>query len=294
MEFKDYYKTLGVSPSASADEIRKAYRKLARRYHPDRSKEPDSEDRFKEVGEAYEALKDPEKRAHYDQLRAGGWRAGQSFRPDPAWNAGSGGAGFEGFGDFSDFFEALFGGMRGQTTQPRPGQDVTAKITIDLPTAYRGGKRRITINRDDGPHSLDINIPAGITSGRRIRLAGQGGAGSHGGPAGNLFLEVEIAPHPEFELDGRNVLVDLPIAPWEAALGAEVNVPTLGGRVSLKIPPGSSSGKRLRLAGRGLQGKPVGDQIVRLQVVVPEPASEREKALYEELSKVSGVRVREH
>lgn len=293
MEFKDYYKTLGVSPSASADEIRKAYRKLARRYHPDRSKEPGSEDRFKEVGEAYEALKDPEKRAHYDQLRAGGWRAGQSFRPDPGWSAGSGNADFGEFGDFSDFFETLFGGIRRQPTQPRPGQDVTAKITIDLPTAYRGGKRRITINRDDGPHSLDVNIPAGITSGRRIRLAGQGGAGSHGGPAGNLYLEVEIASHRQFELEGRNVLVDLPIAPWEAALGAEVNVPTPGGKVSLKIPPGSSSGKQLRLAGRGLPGKPPGDQIVRLQVVVPEPASEREKALYEELSRISGTRVRE-
>src|SRR5690625_3810496 len=261
MEFKDYYKTLGVSPSASADELSKYERKLTLCNYPASSKVPGAEYRFKEVGEAYEALKDPEKRAHYDQLRAGGWRAGQSFRPDPGWNAGSGGAGFGEFGDFSDFFEALFGGMRGQAARPRPGQDVTAKITIDLPTAYRGGKRRITINRDDGPHSLDVNIPAGITSGRRIRLAGQGGAGSHGGPAGNLFLEVEIAPHPEFVLDGRNVLVDLPIAPWEAALGAEVNVPTLGGRVSLKIQIGRASGKRLRLTGRGLPGKPAGDQI---------------------------------
>ena len=311
MEFKDYYKTLGVEPDASADDIRRAYRKLARKYHPDRNKESGSEDRFKEVGEAYEVLKDAEKREQYDQLRAGGYRGGEDFRPPPDWDGGgfggagggrtraAGGGAAEGFGDFSEFFESLFGGglggMGGGGRQARAkGRDITATVEIDLDTAFNGGKRRIALDRDGKRQNLEVNIPAGVTPGRKIRLSGQGEPGPGGGPAGDLLMEVRIAPHPLFELDGRNVLVDLPVAPWEAALGAEVRVPTLGGKVNLNIPAGSSSGKRMRLKGRGLSGKPAGDQIVTVKVVVPEPGSDRERALYEELAEVSGVNVRQN
>jgi curved DNA-binding protein len=307
MQFKDYYKTLGVEQDASADEIRRAYRKLARKYHPDRSTESDSEDRFKELGEAYEVLKDPEKRKEYDQLRAGGWRGGDDFQPPPGWRGGfrdagrAGGAGGgEGFGDFSDFFESLFGGglggMRGGGGRQRvraKGRDVNAAVEIDLDTAFNGGKRRITLDRGGKRQSLEVKIPAGVTPGRRIRLSGQGEPGMGGGPNGDLYMEVKIAPHPLFELDGRDVIIDLPVAPWEAALGAEVRVPTLGGKVTMNIPAGSSSGKRMRLKGRGLPGKPAGDQIVNLKVVVPKPGSDRERELYEELAEVSGENVRE-
>jgi curved DNA-binding protein len=311
MQFKDYYKTLGVESGASADEIKRAYRKLARQYHPDRNKDTGSEDRFKEIGEAYEVLKDPKKRKQYDQLRAGGWRGGDNFEPPPGWTGGfrrggqqaGGGQGFGGFGDFSDFFESLFGGGLGgmgggmgggaRRQQRAKGRDIEASVEIDLATAFNGGKRRITLDRGGQRQSLEVNIPAGVTPGRKIRLAGQGEPGIGGGPAGDLLMEVRIAPHPQFRLDGRNVLVDLPIAPWEAALGAEVRVPTLGGKVTMNIPAGSSSGKKMRLKGRGLPGKPAGDQIVNLKVVVPKPQSERERALYEELAEVSGVKVRD-
>ena len=310
MEFKDYYKTLGVEPDASADDIRRAYRKLARKYHPDRNKESGSEDRFKEIGEAYEVLKDPEKRKQYDQLRAGGYRGGEDFRPPPGWDGGgfggagggrtraAGGGAAEGFSDFSEFFESLFGGgfggMGGGRQARAKGRDITATVEIDLDTAFNGGKRRIALDRGGKRQNLEVNIPAGVTPGRKIRLSGQGEPGPGGGPAGDLLMEVRIAPHPLFELDGRNVLVDLPVAPWEAALGAEVRVPTLGGKVNLNIPAGSSSGKRMRLKGRGLPGKPAGDQIVTVKVVVPKPDSDRERALYEELAEVSGAKVREN
>lgn len=308
MKFKDYYKALGVEPDASADDIKRAYRRLARKYHPDRNPETGSEDRFKEIGEAYEVLKDSAKRKQYDQLRAGGWRGGEDFEPPPGWAGGfgrggqqaGGGQGFGGggFGDFSDFFETLFGGglggMGGARRQARAkGRDVTASVEIDLDTAFHGGKRRITLDRGGQRQSLEVNIPAGVTPGRKIRLAGQGEPGVGGGPAGDLLLEVKIAPHPLFELDGRNVLVDLPVAPWEVALGAEVRVPTLGGKVTINVPAGSSSGKRMRLKGRGLPGKPAGDQIVNLKVVVPKPQSDRERALYEELAEASGAKVRD-
>ena len=314
MKFKDYYKTLGVEPDASADDIRRAYRKLARKYHPDRNKESGSEDRFKEVGEAYEVLKDAEKRKQYDQLRAGGYRGGEDFRPPPDWGGGgfggagggrtraAGGGAADGFSDFSEFFESLFGGglggmgggMGGGGRQARAkGRDITATVEIDLNTAFNGGKRRIALDRGGNRQNLEVNIPAGVTPGRKIRLSGQGEPGPGGGPPGDLLMEVKIAPHPLFELDGRNVFVDLPVAPWEAALGAEVRVPTLGGKVNLNIPAGSSSGKRMRLKGRGLPGKPPGDQIVTVKVVVPKPDSDRERALYEELAEASGVDIRE-
>jgi curved DNA-binding protein len=308
MKFKDYYKILGVEPDASTDEIKRAYRKLARKYHPDRNKDSGSEDRFKEIGEAYEALKDPEKRKQYDQLRSGGWRQGDDFEPPPGWTGGfrqssRGAGGFGEFSDFSEFFESLFGGAglggmggmgaRARHSQRAKGRDVRAGVTIDLETAYRGGKRRISLERDGQRQDLDVNIPAGVTDGRQIRLSGQGEPGFGGGPSGDLYLEVKVAPHPLFELDGSNVVLELPVAPWEAALGARVTVPTLGGEVAMNIPAGSSSGKRLRLKGRGLPGKPAGDQIVKLRVVAPEPQDERQRKLYEQMAEAFDVDVRQ-
>jgi curved DNA-binding protein len=305
MEFKDYYKIMGVEPEASADEIKRAYRKLARKYHPDVSDEADAEDRFKEVGEAYEVLRDPEKRAQYDQLRAGGWRGGEEFRAPPDWQEtyGGGRGGFESwqFGDgggfhaedaagFSDFFETLFGG--GRRRRPHKGADVRARVEIDLETAFSGGTRRISLERPertpDGSiarqrKSLDVRIPPGMTEGRQIRLAGKGDPGPGNAPAGDLYLEIHIAPHRMFELDGRDVHLTLPIAPWEAALGAKVKVPTLAGAVELNVPAGAASGQRLRLRGRGLPGKPPGDQYAVLKIVAPRPSEDAERKLYERL-----------
>ena len=299
MEFKDYYKILGVASDAKTDEIKRAYRKLARKHHPDLNKEAGSEDQFKEIGEAWEVLKDPEKRRQYDQLRAGGWRQGEDFQPPPDWTGGFGhgdtGQGSSGFTDFSDFFENLFGGgMGGRRQRSARGQDIHARVEIDLETAFSGGRRRISLNRaEPGPdgrlirrrQNLEVNIPAGVTPGQQIRLSGQGEPGFNGGPKGDLFMEVEIQPHRLFELDGRNVHLTLPIAPWEAALGAKVNVPTLGGKVAMNIPAGASSGKRLRLKGRGLPGKSPGDQVVTLKVVVPKAIGERQRELYEQLER---------
>lgn len=302
MEFKDYYKILGVESGASQDEIKRAYRKLARKYHPDVSKESDAEERFKELGEAYEALKDTEKRAAYDQVRAGGWRQGDEFRPPPGW-AGDfgqgGGFGSDDLSGFSDFFSSLFGGQTGggrrRGPMRSPGRDSRARIEIDLETAFSGGTRRLNLTRTevgpDGiprqrPELVDVRIPPGVSDGQQIRLSGKGEPGMNGGPAGHLFLEIALKPHPLYRVDGRDLDVELPIAPWEAAIGARVSVPTLGGKVELNIPPGSSSGKRMRLKGRGLPGKSPGDQYITLKVVVPAVKSDQEKALYQELSKL--------
>lgn len=305
MKFKDYYKILGVESDATQDEIKRAYRKLARKFHPDVSKEAQAEERFKEVGEAYEALKDPEKRKAYDQVRRGGWRQGDEFRPPPGWaGQAQGPDGFspEDLSGFSDFFSSLFGGGlgngfgRGQTRQPRqqPGRDHNARVEVDLETAFAGGVRRITLNRpvqgpggmmQSRPQELEVRIPAGVTDGQQIRLRGQGEPGINGGPAGDLYLQVVLKPHRRFEVDGRDVIVQLPVAPWEAALGAQLTVPTLSGQIRLTVPPGSSSGKRFRLKGRGLPGKMTGDQYVILKVVVPEAKTARQKALYAELEK---------
>jgi len=302
MKFKDYYKILGVDPSADQGEIKSAYRKLARKYHPDVSKESNAEDRFKEVGEAYEALKDKEKRQAYDQVRNGGFRQGDEFRPPPGWQGNQGG-GFrtEDLSGFSDFFSSLFGGgfeggfggrRQPQRSSRQPGQDQSAKIQIDLETAFEGGTRRITLNRPtQGPggavqtqgQELEVKIPAGVTEGQKIRLRGQGQPGQHGGPAGDLLLEIGFKKHRQFEVDGRHISLQLPIAPWEAALGAQINVPTLSSKIRLTIPAGSSSGKRFRLKGRGLPGSPSGDQFVILKIVVPEAKTERQRELYREL-----------
>ncbi|WP_369600709.1 DnaJ C-terminal domain-containing protein [Hahella sp. SMD15-11] len=311
MEFKDYYKILGVSEQASADEIKKAYRKLARKYHPDVSKEDNAEERFKEVNEAYEVLKDPEKRAEYDQLRKlGAFDANGQFRPPPNWesHAGFREGGFTGAGaqgGFSDFFEEIFGGGFGgfsggarsggrrQRTVRMRGEDIHHRIPLFLEEAYHGGERQIEFVvpefTADGyvvhkPRRLKVKIPAGVHDGQRIRLKGQGAPGIGGGEPGDLFLEVELAPHPLYRVEGKDIHLDLPVAPWEAALGASVEVPTLSGKVRVRIPEGATAGQKLRLRGKGLPGKPAGDQFCHLKIVVPKSHSEEAKALYRKLA----------
>ena len=280
MEFKDYYDTLGVEASAGEAEIKTAYRRLARKYHPDVSKEKGAEDRFKSVNEAYEVLRDKEKRAQYDQLRAGGYRPGEEFRPPPGFDSGQGGFRFdEGTGGFSDFFESLFGGRAGPRG-PAPLGDTRAKLPIPLEVAYTGGTQRIGV---DG-RTLEVKIPVGIRPGQVIRLSGQGQA--HGNRKSDLLLEIDYRPHAEFEVDGRNVLYTLALAPWEAALGTTVSVPTLGGSVDLRVPPDSDAGRKLRLRGRGLPGKPsAGDQIVEIEIRAPKAATDEQRMLYEQMAK---------
>jgi len=300
MEFKDYYEIMGVKRDATQDEIKRAYRKLARKYHPDVSKEADAEARFKEVGEAYEVLKDPEKRAAYDQLGAN-WKAGQDFRPPPDWDQGFEfhGGGFTGADaeQFSDFFESLFGrggfgrgfGGGARREYHARGEDTHAKVLIDLEDAYQGSTRTLTLKHselgpDGRPHlkerTLNVRIPKGVRQGQNIRLAGQGGAGIGKGGAGDLYLEVEFRPHPFYKVEGKDVYLDLPVAPWEAALGATVKVPTPAGTVDLKIPPNSSSGRKLRLKGRGIPAKQPGDLYVVLQIALPKAESESAKQAY--------------
>jgi curved DNA-binding protein len=311
MEFQDYYKILGVERAATADQIKTAYRRLARKYHPDVSKEPNAEARFKEVQEAYEVLRDPEKRTAYDQLGSQ-WKSGEQFRPPPDWGSGfefsgrpggrgraraSAGNGEEGSfsgEDFSDFFSSLFGGGSPfAAAGARGGRDHHARIDIELPEAFSGTTRTLELKRPqvkpDGSvelhtHTVRVTIPAGVTDGQLIRLAGQGEpASSADGRAGDLYLEVHILPHRQFTLDNRDVTLTLPVAPWEAALGASVTVPTLGGPVDMQIRAGSQSGQKLRLRGRGLPGKPPGDQYVQLKVVLPPADSPQARALYEEM-----------
>ncbi|MBP8298305.1 MAG: DnaJ domain-containing protein [Burkholderiales bacterium] len=293
MRFKDYYEVLGVKPDASADEIKSAYRKLARKYHPDVSKEKNAEERFKDINEAFEALKDPERRAEYDRARAGGFRAGDEFRP-----GGPGGFEFDfgegGNGQFSDFFESLFGRMRGgapgggrRARQEHNDGEVRAELEVDLATAFAGGKQRFSLQGPRGARTLEVKIPRGIQSGQTIRLSGQGHVGSDGTP-GDLLLQIKLRPDPRFQVDGRDITVQLPIAPWEAALGARVSVPTLGGDVEMGIPAGSQSGRKLRLKGRGLPGKPDGDQFVVLQIHVPAAVSDGDRKAWEALRQHCG------
>lgn len=287
MEFKDYYDILGVKADASEAEIKSAYRKLARQYHPDKNKEAGAEDKFKAINEANEVLRDKEKRRSYDQLRAGGYRGGEQFRPPPGWAQGHGFEGDAGDGEFSDFFESLFGraggGSRGQP-RPRRGRDVQAHVQIELQTAFEGGKTRVALHDGHGNERvLEVRIPAGIQPGQVIRLSGQGSPGAAGGPSGDLLLEVGIRHDARFKLDGRNVLHVLPIAPWEAALGATVPVPTLAGAVDLRIPAGSQSGKKLRLKGRGMPGAHPGDQLVELSIRTPPADDDKQRKAYEAL-----------
>ncbi|AGF78234.1 Zn finger domain-containing DnaJ-class molecular chaperone [Desulfocapsa sulfexigens DSM 10523] len=319
MEFKDYYTTLGIDRNATQDEVKRAYRKLARKYHPDINKEATAEGRFKEIGEAYEVLQDVEKRAAYDKFGKD-WKAGQDFKPPPNWDNGfeftGGGYTETDASQFSDFFESLFGAQRkAEARRQGPftgrhsrysgkGQDLHAKIVIQLEDSYHGSKQSLTLQRPavDGsghvttrPHTLQVSIPKGITAGQQIRLAGQGAEGIGGGDNGDLFLEVAFAAHNYFVPDNRDILLTLPISPWEAALGATIPVPTLGGTVELKIPPNSQTGKKLRLKGRGLcSTKLSGDQYVTLAIMVPKPLTDADKELYNRMKKTMSFNPRSH
>jgi curved DNA-binding protein len=300
VEFKDYYQVMGLPRDASQDDIKRAYRKLARKYHPDVSKEADAEARFKEVGEAYEVLKDPEKRAAYDQLGSG-WQQGQDFHAPPDWDAGFEfrGGGFDGGGDdFSDFFASLFGhrtrgGSGSRRGMPDRGEDHHAKVMIALEDAWRGATRSITLRvptLDAGGHvvvrerTLNVRIPKGISPGQHIRLRGQGAPGAGDGRAGDLYLQVEFKPHRIYQIEGRDLHLHLPVAPWEAALGAAVKVPTPDGVVELKVPAGSASGRKLRLKGRGIPGQPPGDLYAVLDIALPAADSDRARALYRKMA----------
>jgi curved DNA-binding protein len=291
MEYRDYYAVLGVDRKAGADEIKKAYRRLARKYHPDVNAEADAEDRFKEVGEAYEVLSDPEKRAAYDALGAN-WQDHQNFQPPPDWEQqfSFGGGGFtQHDAGFSDFFETLFGGhdfrRDGRRAGGFKGADEHARVGITLEEAFRRDSVEISVAQPRGkPRRLRVRIPPGISDGKRVRLKGQGGPGVGGGQAGDLFVEFRLVPHPLFRPDGRDVHYELAVTPWEAALGTEVEVPTLGGGVKLKVPPNSQSGGKLRLKGRGLPGEPPGDQIVTLKVVLPRADTPERRALYQKMA----------
>ncbi|WGZ96493.1 MAG: DnaJ C-terminal domain-containing protein [Candidatus Thiothrix putei] len=285
MEYKDYYKILGLTKEATQDEIKRVYRKLARKYHPDISKESNAEEQFKEVGEAYEVLKDPEKRASYDQLVAD-LQAKRDFRPPPPR---SGGAAHS--ADFDDFLANLFGqrgrggaGGAGRVYQEN-GEDVHAKVSIDLEDAYRGATRSLNLRSFQQERSLNIKIPKGVKQGQHIRLQGQGSPGIGGGAAGDLYLEIAFNPHPLYRVEALDVYLELPIAPWEAALGGSVKVPTPDGAVDMKIPAGASSGRKLRLKGRGIPAQTPGDFYVTLKVVMPDTFSDKAKALYSELAR---------
>ena len=310
MEYKDYYKILGIERNADADTIKASYRKMARKYHPDVSKEKDAEDRFKDLQEAYEVLKDPEKRAAYDQLGSN-WRAGQEFRPPPGWGQPAGGGGFGGAGPdfgrgFSDFFESIFrqqqgGGFRGSGGGGfhSQGEDSEASIRVSLEDAAHGAQREISLEVPTiGPDGrmrrearrLTVKIPKGIREGQRLRMAGQGAPGMGGGANGDLYLHIQFQPHPKFRVEGGDLYHDLHITPWEAVLGASVEVPTLDGEVRMKIPAGSTSGQKLRLSQKGLPGsgsKAPGNLYAVIQVVIPKKISAPEKALWNQLAEIS-------
>lgn len=306
MRYKDYYKVLGVERGASDDEIKRAYRKLARKYHPDVSKESGAEDRFKELGEAYEVLKDPEKRAAYDRLGSR-YQAGQEFQPPPDWGsgfefsgAGPGGGrmGPEDAAAFSDFFESLFGGggrgngfAAGAGRQSRAA-DHHARILIDLEDAYTGAERSITLQSPTQEasgrvvmreRSLRVQIPRGVREGQRLRLAGQGAPGSDG-RSGDLYLEIQFKPHAWYRVVDKDLYLTLPVAPWEAALGAQLTAPTPAGKVEVSIPAGSQTGRKLRLRGRGLPAAEPGDLYIELKVVLPPADDPKAAELYRKMA----------
>lgn len=312
MDFKDYYKIMDVPRDASQDDIKKAYRKLARQYHPDVSDKPDAEQLFKDLGEAYAVLKDPEKRAAYDALGAN-WKAGQEFRPPPDWGSGFefSGRGFDtdGPGAFSDFFEELFGrrtgGMysAGGREFAAHGRDHHAKVIIDLEDAYRGGTRAISLRTpeiDSSGHvttkerHLNVKIPKGVRKGRRIRLAGQGAPGTGKGKAGDLYIDIDFRPHPLYRIDASDVYLDVPLTPWEAALGATLKIPTPEGRVDLKIPPGTRDGRKLRLRNRGIPDNPPGHLYAVAKLTLPPATDEKSKELYRRMRDEMAYNPREH
>lgn len=303
--YKDYYAVLGVPRTASEDEIRKAFRKKAREFHPDVNKSPGAEDRYKELNEAYEVLKDPEKRKKYDTLGAN-WRQGEPFTPPPGWEGagmpfGQGAGGF----DFSDFFRTIFGGMgnfeevrtgqRGSRRQAR-GEDSEAEIEVSLEEAAHGGRRHVGFETPHGRKDYEVAIPKGVAEGTRIRMAGQGAPGRAGGPPGDLYLKVRLKKDPRFTVDCHDLRSTLDLAPWEAALGCEVPVQTLDGIVTLKVPPGVSSGQTLRLRDKGLptRGGSVGDLLVTVRIVTPKNPTEKEQELWKALAEASGFEPRKH
>jgi curved DNA-binding protein len=305
---KDYYQVLGVDRSAGQDEIQRAYRKLARRFHPDVNKEPGAENRFKDINEAYEVLSDSTKRARYDRYGAQ-WRQVPEDYDGPApgtgpfggtggrrvyVNTGRGGFGEAGFGgmgveDLLGLFGGRAGGFGRGSRMSAPGVDSEAEIELSVEDAYAGGRRRITLQTESGPLGFDVNIPAGVTDGQRIRLAGQGATGIGGGPRGDLYLIVRLAPHPRYRVDGRDIIVELPVAPWEAVLGASVPVDTPGGRLQVRVPAGSSSGRRLRLRGRGMPDRNgrAGDLYAEVTIVVPARLAAEERELWRRLAQTS-------
>lgn len=308
MQFKDYYDVLGVARDAPAEAVKKAYRKLARRFHPDLSKAPEAEARMKEVNEAYAVLSDPERRAAYDQLLARGARAGQAFEPPPDWDSGFE---FSGHGvspdeaaGFSEFFAELFGRMgAGRPAHGRHaggafharGADHHARIVLEVEDAFRGGRREVGLRAPQVDaqgrvalveRTLDVQIPRGVREGQLIRLAGQGAPGDGGGPPGDLYLEVRYRPHGRYTVHGRDLVVELKLAPWEAALGAVVPVALPGGRsIKLRVPAGAQSGGTLRVRGQGLPGEPPGDLEARLRIVLPPAASTRAQELYQAMAR---------
>ena len=309
MEYKDYYKILGIQREASEDEIKKAYRKLARKYHPDVSKEKNAEDKFKEVNEANEVLGDKEKRAAYDNL--GSYQPGQDFRPPPGWG-GAGGQGDFGNMDFGDLFSQTFAGGAAGHGQHRggrrgfaqAGQDFEVALEITLEEAYEGAEKTLQLEVPEPsppgfmvrlPRTNKVRNPKGAVEGQRLRLAGKGGAGQHGGGPGDLFLRISFLPHAYFKSGkGHDLTMDVPLAPWEAALGASVDIPTLAGKVRLKVKPGSRSGQKMRLTGKGLPKAKEGhgDLFAVFQIVTPETLSEKEQTLFEELQQVSEFKPR--
>lgn len=298
MKYKDYYSILGVDRSATTEAIKKAYRKLAHKYHPDVSKDPEGEEKFKEVAEAYETLKNPEKRAAYDQL--GRHQPGQDFRPPPGWDEQHGDAPFSfDEADLADLFAGLSGGRHAGGGHIRmPGQDYDVAATISLMDAYRGTEIELNLSVPEPdeqgrlhrvPRKLKVRIPRGATDGQRLRLAGRGGKGLNGGRDGDLYLTIALQAHPLFRVSGHDLYLDLPLAPWEAVLGASIDVPTLAGPVRLKVPPNTPAGRKLRLSGRGLprpHGE-AGDLFAITQIAVPETATDAERGLYEQLAKDS-------
>jgi curved DNA-binding protein len=317
MQYKDYYDILGLDRGADAEAIKSAYRRLARRYHPDVSDDPQAEERFKAVSEAYEVLRDADKRAAYDALGKG-WQAGEAFRPPPGWEqawhggfeagAGPGGGfgGFTGAERFSDFFEALFsagGGRGGASPFATRGQDRHGHITVSVEEAYHGTTRSVQVSLPEpdpsarptaATRTLQVKIPPGVTRGSRVRLPGQGTPGMGGGARGDLFLEVELAPHPLYRVDGKDLSLDLPVTPWEAALGTRLRVPTPGGPLELKVPAGARSGQRLRVRGRGLPGKEPGDFYVLVQIQNPPDLDAEQRACYERMAQASSYDPRTH
>lgn len=311
MKFQDYYKILDVKRDAKPEDIKKQYRRLARKYHPDVSKEPNAEAMFKQVQEAYEVLKDPEKRKAYDQF-GNQWQQGQGFNPPPGWQSQAGGRTGT-TADFSDFFESIFGagihdavkrqtGYGTQQQQGRPrqstgayqqGKDQHSKIAISLEEAFQGTQRSLSVSEtirnattrrmEEQVRQVNVKIPAGVIEGQQIRLTGMGGPGNGGAPHGDLYLEIEFLPHPLYTVEGHDIYLKLPITPWEAALGAEIETPTLAGTVKLKIPPGSQTGNKLRLKGRGLPGKSAGDEFVILSIYIPEPTNDEQRQLYQQM-----------